>query len=118
MSFLHLFAILPFLLLGIGVVKEIHQVLIHLRLILFDNGQVIAPIPMHTGTPLLLRVHRIRTDDASFHERWVNQRGGSTDLIFFTSHGSLRQHDATVTLIERKQMHRWLSRALVSERPA
>src|SRR5258708_662141 len=99
MSFLYLSAILPLLLLSIGVVKEIHQVLIHLRLILFHNGQVIAPYPC-TQAHHFFCVHGIRTDDASFHERRVNQRGGSTDLIFFPSHGSLRQDDATVTLIE------------------
>src|SRR6266568_2124636 len=100
MSFVHLSAILPLLLLSLGVVKEIHQVLIQLWLVLFDDGQVIASIPMHTGAPLLLRVHGIGTDDASFHERRMHQRGGSTDLIFFPAHGALRQDDATVTLIE------------------
>src|SRR6266566_8327899 len=100
MSFMHLFAILPFLLFSIRVFKEIEQVLIHLRRLLFHDGQVIASIPMHTRAPLLMGVHGIRTDDTSFHERWVDQRGGSTDLIFFTPHSSLRQDDATVAVIE------------------
>src|SRR5437667_11428354 len=101
MPFLHASAVLPFLLLGIRISKEIEQVLIQLWLILFDNGQVIASISMHTGTPLLLRVHGIGTDDASFHQRRVHQRGGSTDLIFFASHGALRHDDAALALIER-----------------
>src|SRR5919109_2166469 len=116
MSFMHLFAILPFLLFSIRVVKEIEQVLVHLRLILFHDGQVIPSIPMHTSAPLLLCVHGIRTDDASFHECWVNQRGGSTDLILFAAHGALRQDDATLALLEGEQMHRRLSFALVSKR--
>jgi hypothetical protein len=104
MSFLHLFALLPLLVFSIRVVKEIHQVLVQLRLILFDDGQVIASIGMHTGAPLLLRVHRIGTDAASFHERRVNQRSGSTDLLFFTLNRSLRQDDPALALIEGEQM--------------
>ena len=82
MSFVHLSVVLPLLLLRIRIVEEIDEILIHLRLILFHDRQIIAAIPMHTGTPLLLRVHGIGTDDASFHQRRVHQRGGSTDLIF------------------------------------
>src|SRR6266849_200483 len=79
-------------------------------------GRLVAAIRMHTGAPLLLGVHVIGADDASFHERWVNQCGSSTDLIFFAVHGSLRQDDPTVTFIEGQQMHRRLSLTLVSER--
>ncbi len=89
MSFLHPFSLLPLLLRGIRVVKAIDQVLIHLQLLLFHDGQVIAMIRMHTGAPLLLGVHGIGTDDASFHERRVGQSGSSTDLIFFAVNRSL-----------------------------
>ena len=36
---MHAFAVLPFLLLGIRGVKEIDQVLLHFRVILFDDGK-------------------------------------------------------------------------------
>ena len=118
MAFVRLFAILPLLLLSIRVIKEIQQVLIHLRLILLDDGQVVAAIPMHTGAPLLLGVHGIRTDDASYHQRRVHQRGGSTDLIFFTVNRSLRQDDPALALIDGEQMHRGLPLARESQRSA
>ncbi len=118
MSFVHAFGILPLLVLGVWIVEEIHQVLIHLGLILFHNRQVIAPIGMHTGTPLPLGMHGIGADDASFHQRRMDQRGSGTDLIFFTVHGSLCQDNATLAFIEGEQMHRRLTFALVSERSA
>jgi hypothetical protein len=91
MPFVHAVCILPLRLLGIGVIKEIDQVLIHLGLILFDDGQVIPPIAMYTGAPLLLRVHGVGADDASFDYCRVDQRGSSTDLIFFAVNRSLGQ---------------------------
>jgi hypothetical protein len=71
---------------------------------------------MSTGALLLLGVHGIGTDDASFHERRVNQSSGSIDLILFAPDGSLRQDDPTVTLVQGQRMYRRLSLALVSER--
>ena len=81
-------------------------------------GRLIALLRMHTGAPLLLRVHGIGADDASFHERWMDQSGGSTDLIFAASDSALAQDDPTLTLREAEQMHRRLSLALMSERAA
>src|SRR5438105_703305 len=64
---------------------------------------------MHAGAPLLLRMHGIGTDDASFYQGGMHQSGGGTHLIFAASDGSLRQDNATLTLIEGEQMHRRLS---------
>lgn len=105
MSFPYLSTVLPFCLLGIRIIEEIERVLIHLLLILCDDGQVIASGGMHTRTPLLLRMHRIGTDDAPFHQRRMDQRRSSTDLIFFALHGTLAEDDPTVALIEGSQMH-------------
>src|SRR5437867_2528649 len=116
MPFLHASGVLPFLLLGIRISKEIEQVLIQLSLILFDNGQIIASLCMHTGTPLLLRMHGIGTNDASFHQRRVHQRSSSTDLIFFAFDSAVRQDDPALALIEGEQMHRRLSLTLMSQR--
>ena len=100
MSFLHLVGILPLLLLGIRIVKEIHQVLIHLQLIFFDDGQVIAIIRMHPGAPLLLGVHRIGTDDASFHKRRSINAAAALISFSLLRTARCRQDDPTLTLIE------------------
>jgi hypothetical protein len=100
MSFAYLPTVLPFLLLGIRISEEISQSLRHVRLILFHDRQVIASIPMDTGTPPLLGVHGIRTDDASFHKRWMHQRGSSTDRIFCAPHSALCQDDPALALLE------------------
>jgi hypothetical protein len=75
------------------------------RLILFHDGQVIASIPMHTGTPLLLGMHGIGTDDPPFHQRRVNESRRRTDFILFAPHRSLRQDDATLAFVEGEQVH-------------
>jgi len=74
MPFLDAFSRLPLLVLGIGVVKEIDQVLVQLRLIQFDDGQLVPSIGMHAGAPLLLRMHRIATNQAAFHQCRVDER--------------------------------------------
>src|SRR2546425_5125578 len=116
MPFLHAFGILPLLLLGIRIVKESHQVLIHLRVILFHNGQVIPLIGMHPSAPLLLGMHGIGTQKPSFHQGGMNEGRRRTDLIFFLLARPVRQNDATVAFIEREQMDQGLPLALVSER--
>jgi hypothetical protein len=72
MPFLDAFDVLPLLLLGLWILEEIQQILLHLGLVLFHHCQVIPPRHMHTGAPLLLCMHGIGTDDATFHERRVD----------------------------------------------
>jgi hypothetical protein len=60
---------------------------------------------MHTGTPLLLGMHGIATEKASFHQGGMNEGRRRTELIFFAVDCPLRQDDAALTLIEREQMH-------------
>lgn len=108
MSFLDLFVGLPFSPIQLRVGKKVKQILVHCWLIVFGDQQVIALIGMYPRTPFPLRMHRIGTDDASFQQEWMQQGPCCRDLIFFARHCLLRHHDATFTLVERDQMHRWL----------
>lgn len=73
--------VLPFLLLGIRIIKEIYQILRQLRLLRFDGGKTIS-LHIHTHRHTTsFRVQGIGTDNASFHQRQVHERS-NTYLIF------------------------------------
>lgn len=101
--------VLPFLLLGIRIIKEIYQILRQLRLLRFDGGKTIS-LHIHTHRHTTsFRVQGIGTDNASFHlmHPFTSARCTSAaTLISFSraAHGASRQDDAAMALIEGEEM--------------
>jgi hypothetical protein len=88
-----------------AVCKQVFTILSQRRLMVFGNQHVVALKPMDLGTQLLLGVHGIQTQNASFDQRGGEQRLESTDLILLVGDIALPQHDSRLDIIATQQMH-------------
>src|SRR5579875_145530 len=97
---------LPAGVISLGVFKKELQILIHLRLILLGDEQVVALEAPEHGTEVALGMHGIGRDNAILHLESLQPGFDRTDLILFLAHLMLSQDGASTRLIEREQMHR------------
>ena len=72
MPFVDRFVMVPFPLVKSLVLKKVHEILTHARLVLFRDEKVIAIIGIDPSTPGFLRMYRIGTDDPAFDQQRVS----------------------------------------------